>query len=123
MEKYMNEGLSFQQAHNKAEATGAPAFPNQNGKLGYILNQDLMNKPEFAGLGEAFHTSVLIGYPFFFATVAYFTKRAFIDKAGWNEIGPLGFMMLGANIGYLTGRQIDMAGEGKQVRVYRELFT
>lgn len=59
MKKYMDEGLSFQQAHNKAEATGAPAFPNQNKKLGYILNQDLMNKPGFAGAKHQFENQVL----------------------------------------------------------------
>ena len=119
MKKYMDEGLSFQQAHNKAEATGAPAFPNQNGKLGYILNQDLMNKPGFAGLGEAIHPSILFGYPLQFAATAYFAYRVYKKQ----PIGNLAFMMLGGGLAYSLGRQIDMAEEGKQVRAFRKIFS
>ncbi len=102
MKQYMNQGLSFQQAHNKAEATGAPAFPNQNN-----------------GLGEAFHTSILLGYPLYIGSMVYFSYKLLKKQ----EIGPLAFMMLGGGIAYTLGRQIDMAGEGKQMKAYRNMFS
>ncbi len=95
MKKYMDEGLSFQQAHNKAEATGAPAFPNQNKKLGYILNQDLMNKPGFAGAKHQFENQVLG-----MTDTQFNSQVESLDKI-WNEIisvknvmAVLGFLLL-----------------------------
>ncbi len=102
MKQYMNQGLSFQQAHNKAEATGAPAFPNQNNRL-----------------GEAFHPSILYGYPLAWASMIYVTYR----MAAKEKISPLAFMMLGGGFAYFLGRQIDMAGERKQIKAYKNIFN
>ncbi len=102
MKQYMNQGLSFQQAHNKAEATGAPAFPNQNN-----------------GLGEAYHPSVLVAYPLAWGALVYVSYKMLKKE----KVGPIALMMLGGGIVYTVGRNIDMAGEGKQKRAYRNMFS
>ena len=115
MHKYMTQdGNSFQQAHNRAEGP-FPALGNTG--LGHcgcsVPTCPSCNKGmgRTNGLGETLHPSVLIGYPFHFAAVAYCGYAYFNRK----KISPAMLLSLGIGLGYVAGRQIDMAGAGKGI--------